>query len=35
MENGIPSKSAFSRVVSLLKPEPFERCFINWVDALQ
>ncbi len=35
LENGIPSKSTFSRVVSLLKPEAFERCFINWVDALQ
>lgn len=31
LENGIPSKNTFNRVVSCLKPEAFKACFLRWV----
>lgn len=35
LENGIPSKNTFNRVVSSLDPEQFKRCFCNWIGSLQ
>jgi len=34
LPNGIPSHDTFGRVFSLLKPEDFEACFIEWTDSL-
>jgi predicted transposase YbfD/YdcC len=35
LENGIPSHDTLGRVFSLLDPEAFQECFINWVRAVQ
>ncbi len=35
LPNGIPRKDVFRRVLSLLKPEAFQRCFVNWLEALR
>lgn len=34
-KNGIPSRNTFSRVFSLLNPERFKECFIEWVKSFQ
>jgi predicted transposase YbfD/YdcC len=35
LPNGIPRKDVFRRVLCLLKPEAFQRCFVNWLQALR
>ncbi|CAK8723127.1 ISAs1 family transposase [Candidatus Electrothrix aarhusensis] len=32
LPNGIPSHDTFNRVFSLLSPEAFRECFINWIQ---
>ncbi len=32
--NGIPSHDTFGRIFSLIDPEAFQRCFIEWVKSL-
>jgi predicted transposase YbfD/YdcC len=34
LPNGIPSHDTFGRIFSILDPEEFRRCFINWVKDL-
>lgn len=34
LPNGIPSHDTISRVFRSLKPEEFQRCFGNWIEAL-
>lgn len=34
LPNGVPSHDTFGRVLGLLEPEVFERCFIRWVRGL-
>ncbi len=34
LPNGIPSHDTFGRVFSLLSPQAFEECFINWMRSL-
>ena len=35
LPNGIPRKDVFRRVLCLLKPEAFQRCFASWLQALR
>jgi predicted transposase YbfD/YdcC len=35
LPNGIPRKDVFRRVLSLLKPEAFQQCFVSWLQALR
>jgi len=35
LENGIPSKNTFNRVISSLDPEQFKDCFAKWVESFQ
>lgn len=35
LPNGIPGKDVFRRVLCLLKPEAFQRCFVSWLQALR
>jgi predicted transposase YbfD/YdcC len=35
LPNGIPRKDVFRRVLSLLKPEVFQRCFVSWLQSLR
>src|SRR5262245_5999727 len=35
LPNGIPRKDVFRRVLSLLKPEAFQRCFVHWLESLR
>src|SRR5712691_8412786 len=35
LPNGIPRKDVFRRVLSLLKPAAFQRCFVSWLQALR
>jgi len=35
LPHGIPGKDVFRRVLSLLKPEAFQRCFVSWLQALR
>lgn len=35
LPNGIPRKDVFRRVLSLLKPDAFQRCFANWLRSLR
>lgn len=32
LENGIPSKNTFQRVITRINPEAFRSCFLKWVD---
>ena len=34
LPHGIPSHDTFGRVFSLLNPEEFEACFLNWLESL-
>jgi predicted transposase YbfD/YdcC len=34
LPNGIPSHDTFARVFSLLAPEEFESCFLDWISSL-
>src|SRR3954467_3878823 len=34
LPNGIPSHDTFRRVLTLVDPEQFERCFLGWVRAV-
>src|SRR5213593_4724563 len=33
LPNGIPRKDVFRRVLCLLKPNVFQRCFVSWLQA--
>jgi predicted transposase YbfD/YdcC len=35
LPHGIPGKDVFRRVLMLLKPEAFQQCFVNWLEALR
>jgi predicted transposase YbfD/YdcC len=35
LPNGIPRKDVFRRVLSLLKPDAFQQCFVSWLQALR
>lgn len=35
LPNGVPGKDVFRRVLSLLKPEAFQQCFVKWLEALR
>lgn len=35
LENGLPSADTFRRVFARLKPQEFQRCFINWVNSVR
>src|SRR5215469_16865423 len=35
LPHGIPCKDVFRRVLSLLKPDAFQRCFVSWLQALR
>jgi len=35
LPNGIPRKDVFRRVLCLLKPNVFQRCFVSWLQALR
>lgn len=35
MPNGVPSHDTFQRVFSLINPEEFQRCFIDWTEAIR
>lgn len=34
LPNGIPSHDTFGRIFSLINPETFEKCFLDWIDSL-
>jgi predicted transposase YbfD/YdcC len=35
LPHGIPRKDVFRRVLCLLKPEVFQRCFVSWLQSLR
>src|SRR6266436_8039257 len=35
LPNGIPRKDVFRRVLTLLRPEAFQACFVNWLKSLR
>ena len=35
LPHGIPRKDVFRRVLCLLKPDAFQRCFVSWLQALR
>src|SRR4051794_4700284 len=35
LPNGMPCKDVFRRVLSSLKPEAFQRCFVSWLQSLR
>lgn len=35
LPNGIPRKDVFRRVLSLLQPDAFQTCFVNWLTWLR
>jgi len=35
LKNGIPSHDCIAYVISRLSPEGFQRCFMNWIEAMQ
>ncbi len=34
LKNGIPSHDTFGRVFSLIDPEEFKKCFLNWIKEV-
>lgn len=34
LPNGIPAKDTFRRVLTLLQPSAFQKCFSQWIDSL-
>lgn len=34
LTNGIPSHDTLNRVFAIIAPDPFQKCFINWVEAM-
>jgi len=34
LPNGIPEKDTYRRVLTLLSPRDFQRCFVQWIDSL-
>src|SRR5271155_2427281 len=34
LPNGVPGKDVFRRVLMLLKPDTFQRCFASWLASL-
>jgi predicted transposase YbfD/YdcC len=35
LPHGIPRKDVFRRVLSLVKPDAFQRCFVSWLQSLR
>ncbi|MCH7688596.1 MAG: ISAs1 family transposase, partial [Planctomycetes bacterium] len=35
LPNGIPRKDVYRRVLSALKPDAFQACFVNWLQSLR
>jgi len=35
LPHGIPAKDVYRRVLSLLKPQAFQNCFVNWLQSLR
>jgi predicted transposase YbfD/YdcC len=35
LPNGIPCKDVFRRVLALIKPAAFQRCFVSWLQSLR
>ena len=35
LPNGVPGKDVFRRVLALLRPDAFQRCFVSWLQALR
>lgn len=35
LPHGIPRKDVFRRVLSLLRPDAFQQCFVSWLQALR
>jgi predicted transposase YbfD/YdcC len=35
LPNGIPCKDVFRRVLALIKPDAFQRCFVCWLQSLR
>ena len=35
LPNGIPRKDVFRRVLSTLKPDAFQACYVNWLQSLR
>jgi predicted transposase YbfD/YdcC len=35
LPNGIPCKDVFRRVLALVKPAAFQRCFVSWLQSLR
>jgi predicted transposase YbfD/YdcC len=35
LSNGIPKKDVYRRVLSALKPDAFQACFVNWLQSLR
>src|ERR1700691_4811295 len=34
LPNGIPCKDVFRRVLAVVKPAAFQRCFVSWLQSL-
>ena len=34
LQHGVPSHDTFERIFSLINPEKFEGCFLNWIRSL-
>ena len=35
LPHGVPAKDVYRRVLTLLKPEAFQVCFVNWLESLK
>jgi predicted transposase YbfD/YdcC len=35
LPNGIPRKDVFRRILALIKPQAFQRCFVSWLQSLR